>query len=69
MFIVTVTHIFLAKGHLLVPINLNHPTYRISFSPDPDAPYGADIIEQPTLKQAKRFAERYYSKWLEVNRG
>ena len=48
-------------------INLNYPSYHISFCPNADTNNICHLIEAPTLNKAQKLAEWYYAEWLSVN--
>ena len=52
-----------AKG-----IQLKNSYWRVHFCPQSDINKCRDVIESPTLYQAKKLAEWYYSQWLKVNK-
>jgi hypothetical protein len=48
-------------------INLKKPSYHISFCPNADTGNICDLVDCPTLIEAKNLAEWYYAEWLDVN--
>jgi hypothetical protein len=49
-------------------IHLKHPSYHITFCPNADTNnIFWHLIDMPTLREAKKLAEWYYTEWLSVN--
>ena len=48
-------------------IKLKHPVFSINFHPINDSLNVLDLVDMPTLKEAKELAESYYNIWLKVN--
>jgi hypothetical protein len=45
---------------------LKHPVFHIIFFLPGDSHKHIDLIDMPTLREAKKLAECYYEKWLKV---
>jgi hypothetical protein len=48
-------------------LKLKHDTFSIIFYPKGDLDYHIDLINLPTLEEAKELPESYYKEWLNVN--